>query len=153
MPAKKPSDLYSLSALARLCKRDRATVAKCLKDVPPVEERAKEKLYTLAAAVPAIVAGASAEMDEAKLKKMQADARLRELELARERAEVVEVKEVRNYAQALVKGIHQRIAVQLPREIAAQLYKAESPAQITDILQRESGRIFNELRDDHKRFL
>lgn len=145
--------LYSISALARLCKLDRATVAKRLKDVPPAEEGEREKLFTLEAAVPAILAGASAELDAAKLKRAKADANLRELELQRERGEVVEVKEVRNYAQALFRGVHQRIAVQLPRVVAAQLYKAESAAQITEILQRETGRIFNDLRDDHKSLL
>lgn len=146
-------ELYSISALARLCKRDRATVVKCLKDVAPVEERAKERLYALASAIPAIVAGASAEMDEAKLKKAQADAKLRELELKREQGEVVELKDVRAYTQALFRGLQQRMAVRLPRDIAPQLYKAESPAQITEVLQREAGRVFNELRDDHTRFL
>lgn len=145
--------LYSISALARLTKRDRATVVKCLKDVKPVEERAKETLYALHEAVPAIVAGASAEMDEAKLKKAKADAHLRELELKREQGEVVEVKEVRAYAQALFRGLQQRMAVRLPRDIAPQLYKADSAAQITEVLQREAGRVFNELRDDHTRFL
>lgn len=145
--------LYSISALARLTKRDRATVVKCLKDVKPVEERARETLYALHEAVPAIVAGASAEMDEAKLKKTKAEAALRELDLKREQGEVVPVKDVRNYAQALFRGLQQRFAVRLPRDVARQLYKAESPAQITEVLQREAGRVFNELRDDHKRFL
>ena len=56
------NNLYSISALARLCRRDRATVVKCLKDVAPVEEHAKEKLYSLHEAVPAIVAGALAAL-------------------------------------------------------------------------------------------
>lgn len=143
----------SISKLAELCGLDRATVAKRLKEVEPEREERKLKLYRLEAALPALIAGASAEMDEAKLRTAQADAELRELRLQREREDVVEVKEVRNYAQALVRGIHQRVAVQMPGLLAGQLYKAESAAQITEILQRELGRTFNELRDDHKRFL
>jgi hypothetical protein len=146
-------DVLSISALARLCGRDRATVVKCLKEVEPAEEKAKEKLYRLKDAIPAIVAGADAEMDEAKLRKMQAEAELKELNLKREQGEVVEVTEVRAYAQALFRSVQQRMAVRLPRDIAPQLYKAESAAQITEVLQRESGRVFNELRDDHTRFL
>lgn len=144
---------YSISELARLCALDRATVTKRLKEVEPAESREKLKLYKLEAALPALIAGESAEMDEAKLRKAQADADLRELELKRERGEVVLVKDVRNYAQALVRGLHQRVAVKLPSQIAAQLYKSESAAQIAETLQREFGRIFNELRDDHKSFL
>jgi phage terminase Nu1 subunit (DNA packaging protein) len=145
--------LYSISALARLCGRDRATVVKCLKGIKPVEQRAKEKLYALAEAVPAIVAGADAEYDAARLRKLQHEGDLKEIELKREQGEVVEVKEVRAYAQALFRGLQQRMAVRLPRDIAPQLYKAESPAQITEVMQREVGRIFNELRDDHTRLL
>lgn len=145
--------LYSISELAKLCALDRATVSKRLKDVKPAHEEPKKKLFALDEALPPLIAGASAEMDEAKLRQAQAVADLKELELRRERAEVVEVKEVRNYAQALVRGIHQRVAVQMPNRVAAQLYKAESAAQITEILQRELGRDFNELRDDHKSFL
>lgn len=145
--------LYSISELAKLCGLDRATVAKRLKDVEPGHEEPKKKLFALDAALPPLIAGASAEMDEAKLRKAQADAEMGELRLQRERAEVVEVKEVRTYAQALVRGIHQRVAVQMPGLLAAQLYKADSAAQITEILQRELGRTFNELRDDHKNFL
>jgi hypothetical protein len=149
-----PADvLLSISALARLCGRDRATVVKCLKDVEPAEKKKKETLYRLDEAVPAIVAGADAEMDEAKLRKAQADAEMKEIALKRERGEVVEVKEVRAYAQALFRALHQRFAVRMPRDIAPQLYKAESPAQITEVLQREAGRIFNEVRDDHTRLL
>jgi hypothetical protein len=147
------NDKLSISELSRLCKLDRATVVKRLKEVAPAHEEKKLKLYSLEDALPALIAGASAEMDEAKLRKAQADAELRELDLRRERAEVVGVKEVRSYAQALFKGVQQRVAVQMPRDIAAQLYKAESPAQITEILQREAGRFFNELRDDHKNLL
>lgn len=146
-------DLYSISALAALCGRDRATIRKCLKDIKPVEAREKEKLYALAEAIPAIIAGVDAELNAAKLKKAQADANLRELELSRERGEVVEVKEVRAYAQALFRGVQQRMAVRLPRDVAGQLYRAESEAQVRESLQREVGRIFNELRDDHQRFL
>jgi hypothetical protein len=144
---------YSISELSRLCGLDRGTVVKRLKEVTPAHEEKKLKLYSLEDALPALIAGASAEMDEAKLRKAQADADMGELRLKRERAEVVEVREVRNYAQALVRGVHQRVAVQMPGLLAAQLYKAESAAQITEILQRELGRTFNELRDDHKSFL
>jgi hypothetical protein len=145
--------LLSISALARLCGRDRATVVKCLKEVEPAEKKKKETLYRLEEAIPAIVAGADAEMAEAKLRKAQADAELKEIDLKRERGEVVEVKDVRAYAQALFRALHQRFTVRMPRDVAAQLYKAESAAQITEVLQREAGRIFNEVRDDHTSLL
>lgn len=153
MTKAKQTELYSISALHRMSGLDRATIVKCLKDVEPVEKRARETLYALPDAFRALIRGVDAELDEAKLRKAKADAAMKELDLKREQGEVVSVKEVRNYAQALFRGLHQRMAVRLPRDVSAQLYKAESAAQITDVLQREVGRIFNELRDDHKSLL
>ncbi|HEY0098649.1 MAG TPA: DUF1441 family protein [Pyrinomonadaceae bacterium] len=145
--------LYSISQLASLSGLDRATVTKRLADVPFEEGAKNAKTYALDAALPALIAGESTEMDAAKLRKTQAEASMRELDLERERGEVVSTSEVADYTLRLFKGVQNRIGLRFPREIAQQLYKAESAAQITEILQRELGRIFNDLRDDHKRFL
>ena len=145
--------LYSIKRLHELTGLDRTTVAKRLKEIEPQEGKGNAKVYTLAAALPALVAGASAEWDAAKLKKTQMEGELRELELATRRGEYVPVGEVRDYALRLFKGLHNRIAIRYPRDSAQQLYKAESADQIVEIQQRELGRLFNDLRDDHKRFL
>jgi hypothetical protein len=144
---------FSISQLAKLSKLDRATVTKRLELVESTSGAKGAKCYTLAAALPALIAGERTEMDEAKLRKMEAEADLKELEYKREQEQVVEVKDVHNYILQLFKGVHNRIGLRFPREIAQQLYKAESPAQITETLHRDLGRIFNELRDDHKRYL
>ncbi len=146
------TETYSISALHRLTKLDRATIRKLLSDIKPVEEKAKEKLYALKDALPALIGGKSAEMDGAKLRKVKTEAALKEMELQRESGELLSVKEVRDHLQDLFKRLQQRTAVQLPREIAQLLYKAESAAQITDILQRELGRLFNDLRSNHQSF-
>lgn len=148
-----PPELYSISQLAKLCGLDRATVTKRLAEVEVTDGAKGAKTYALAVALPALISGESTEMDEAKLRKMQAEAGMRELDLERERGEVVPAKEVADYTLRLFRGMHNRVAVQFPRRIAGQLYKAESAAQITEILQRELGRDFNDLRSDHKRFL
>lgn len=145
--------LYSISQLATLSGLDRATVTKRLAEVPFEEGAKNAKTYALDVALPALIAGESAEFDAAKLRKMQAEAGLRELDLERERSEVVPTKEVGDYALRLFKGMHNRLGIRFPREIAQQLYKAESPAHVTEVLQRELGRIFNELREDHQHFL
>lgn len=144
----------SISQLAQLTALDRATVAKRLDaaDIPSAKGLKGAKTYGLAAALPALIAGERTEMDEAKLRKVRAEADTKELELERERGEVLSVREVRDYLQDLFKRLQQRTAVQMPRDISAQLYKAESAAQITDTLQRELGRIFNDLRSNHQSF-
>jgi hypothetical protein len=151
--AKAATQVYSTSALSRLSGLDRATVAKRLKDVPFVEGSKGAKSYTLEVALPALITGQSTAYDEAELRKLQAEADLKEHKLAVERAEYVKVSEVRDYAVRLFQGIFQRVAVQYPREIAEQLYRAESAAQINEIQARELGRVFNDLRDNHKSFL
>lgn len=149
----KGESLYSISQLARLSTLDRATVARRLEGVAFVKGAKGAKAYQLEAALPALIKGAGDEMDEAKFRKTAAEASLRELEVERERGLVVAVSEVKDYALRLFKALHNRIGVRFPREVAAQVYKAESKEQITEILTRELGRIFNDLRGDHTRFL
>jgi phage terminase Nu1 subunit (DNA packaging protein) len=151
----KTEQFLSISALARLLGVDRRTVTKRLEGVPPVREGARERLYRLQDAVQAFVANPTNEEKrpsgggEAKLRKSEAEANLLELRLAREREEVVSIHEVGDEIQEVFKRLYQRLAVQYPREIAAQLYKAESPGQITDIMRHDMGRFFNELRNDY----
>lgn len=144
-------ETYSISQLAKLCGLDRATVKKRLDGVESQPGAKNAKLYTLEVAVPALINNDD-EHDREKLRKTTAEADKLELQLQRERGEVLPVKEVRDYLQDLFKRLQQRTVVQMPRDIAQQLYKAESAGQINDILQRELGRIFNELRSDHKSF-
>lgn len=145
--------LFSISELADLTTLDRATVRKRLKDIEPQGGVKNAKTYSLEVALPALIAGGSAEMDEAKLRKTRAEAELREMELAVERGEYLPVREVRDYAVRLFKGMHGRLAVQLPRRVAASLYKADSAELIAEILEREVGRDFNDLRRDHTSLL
>ena len=145
--------LYSISELSRLSTLDRATVAERLEDVPFTPGAKNAKSYRLEDALPALINGKSPGMDAAKLRKTNAEAELKELELAREQGLVVDVEEVKSYAVDLFTRLRNRVAMQMPRSIAQALYKAENAAQITEILQRELDRTFNDLRSDHQRFL
>ena len=145
--------LFSISELAQLTTLDRATVSKRLKEIEPQGGARNAKTYSLEVALPALIAGASAEYDEARTRKMQADADLREHELAVERAEYLPMKEVRDYALLLFKAMHGRLAVQLPRRVAPALHKAGSPELIAEMLEKEVGRDFNDLRRDHTSLL
>lgn len=143
-------ELYSISKLARHFDLDRATVRKRIDGVAPVRETKREKLYALAAVEPYLAPGASDPLDAARLRKLEQETDLLELRLARERGELVSVQEVGDEIQEIFKRLYQKFAVQYPREIAAQLYKAESPGQITDILRHDMGRFFNDLREDYR---
>lgn len=141
------TEKYSISALARLSGLDRATVRKHLEGVEPVEVKSKEKIYALEDALPALIKGRSAEFDEARLKKIKAEASLKEHDLAVERAEFVAVKDVETERVKECQWLFNRLVSQLPREISTQLYNAESPAHIAEILKHDLGRVLNEWRE------
>lgn len=139
--------LYSISELAELTTLDRATVRKRLKDIEPQGGERNAKTYSLAVALPALITGASAEYDEARTRKMQADADLRELDLSVQRAEYVPVKEVESERVKECQWLVNRLQARMPREAAPQLYKAESAAHLAELLQHEIGRALNEWRE------
>ena len=145
-------DLLSLTALAKLFRVDRGTVARRLEAVTPARVDSRGKFYLLEEAAPAM-ARLLDPGKGARQAKVEAEAALLQLKLGREQGQVVSVSEVKDYAQRLFKALHNRIGQRFPREVAAQLYKAESAAHVADVLQKQLGRIFNELREDHTRFL
>jgi transcriptional regulator with XRE-family HTH domain len=143
-------EMLSISKLAERFDLDRATVRKYLAaaGVEPRKETKREKLYLLAEVEP-YLSNPSDPLAAARLRKLEQESDLLDLKLRRERGELVSITEVGDEIQAVFKLLYQRVAVQYPREIAAQLYKAESPGQITDIMRHDMGRIFNEIREDY----
>jgi nitrogen-specific signal transduction histidine kinase len=139
--------LYSISELAELTTLARATVKKRLDGIEPQGGAKNAKTYSLKTALPALIAGASAEMDEAKLRKTQAEASLRELELSVESGEYVPVKEVESQRVKECQWLVNRLQARMPREVAPQLFKAESQAHLAEMLQHEIGRALNEWRE------
>ncbi len=145
---------YSVSALARMMGIDRRTLAARLEEATPLHSSAREKLYRLSDAMQGFIAQPLqgqevAALAESKGRKLAAEAELLELRLGRERGELVPYAEVRDQLHRIFRDFHVRLAKRMPRELAQQLYRAESAAHVTDILQREMDRMFNEFRADH----
>jgi hypothetical protein len=86
-------------------------------------------------------------MDEAKLRKTQAEADLKEHELAVERGDYLAVRDVETQRVKECQWLYNKLLAQLPRESGAQLYKADSPEQCAEILKHDIGRILNDWRD------
>jgi phage terminase Nu1 subunit (DNA packaging protein) len=145
--------LFSVSELSRLTTLDRNTVQKRLANVDPARGRANLKQYRLADALPALIVGADREFDAAKLKKAQADAGRSELRLRRERREVIDVEEARDYLARIIRGMHMRLYTKFPPEIAGALFKCQTRAEVAKVLQVAVGKIFNEFRADQTAFL
>ncbi len=148
-------ELYSTSKLAQHFSLSREVVRKRLTEagVTPVRETSNEKLYRLTEAQAAIEDNDDPVLSAVKLRKLSADAELQELKLERERGEVVYLNDVRDELQQIFTRLFQRLAVQQPREIAGQLYKADSAGAMAEILKRSTEKVFNDLRSDYKTLL
>lgn len=152
-PSKAGPEYFSVSELSRLTKLDRATIVKRLNGSRSKPGEKGAKTYRLIDALPKLIAGESVDMDSAKLRKVAAEADMREHELAVERGEVLEVSQIREHLIKFNRALYNELAKRAPREIAAQLRKAESATHIIEILQHEYSRRFNDIRKDHQRFL
>jgi transcriptional regulator with XRE-family HTH domain len=144
--------LYSTSQLAKLSGLNRATITDRLEGIPASPGPKGSKRYSLADVLPALIAGRDLSMDEAKLKKMRAEAGSKELALQRQRGEVAPVPEISGYLQQLWKGLHNRFAVQFWRDHSATLHKAKTVGELADLGQKQSKTLFDALRANHKDF-
>lgn len=83
---------WSISALAVEFRLDRRTVAGRVADIEPVSETGNAKLYRLADVAGVLVGdGKPADFEDARTRKMSADAILAELEVAKARREVAAI--------------------------------------------------------------
>jgi hypothetical protein len=151
-PAPPVESRFSIFALAKLCNLDRATVADRLEGIPATDGPKNAKLYSLADAVPALVAGRDITLDAARLRKISAEAEHRELKLKEATGEMVSKLEVRNELQDLWSRLHRRTVINFAREIATDLLKCKTSGQLTKRLQAGLEKIFHELRTDHTAF-
>lgn len=148
-PAAEPG-LFSTSQLAKLTGLNRATVTERLEGVSSQPGPKGSNRYALADALPALIAGRDLSMDEAKLKKMRAEAGTKELALQRQRGEVAPVVEISGYLQELWKALHNRFAVQFWRDYSATLHKAKTVGELAELGQKKSSSIFDALRANHR---
>jgi hypothetical protein len=144
--AKAVTQVFSISALAKLTGLDRATVAKRLDGVSFTEGAKGAKSYRLEDSLPPLISGQSSAYDEAELRKLQADAKLREHKLAVEEGKYVPIAEVESERVKEVQWLNNRL-MRLPREAATQLFKSESPEQLEEVLRHQLGIVLNEWRE------
>ena len=144
--------LYSISALSRKFKLDRETVRNRLDSagIKAKKTRENEKLYFLDDVE---VALSQSELNEAKLRKLDAEAELKELELKKRVGEFGSVAEFTEIVQKVFGRLHKRVAVQLPKRLAARLHNANSSGDLLEILQSEIEKDFSALRADFKDYL
>lgn len=145
----------SISKLAFRFELDRATVRKRLNKagIKPNSEREKEKLYLLTPELEQILAETNDNLDATKLRKLDAEADLKEIEVQKRRGELVSVAEFTEAVQQIFGTLHKKLAVQLPKRISARLAKLATQNEIAEILSQEIGKEFSNLRNNHQQFL
>jgi lambda repressor-like predicted transcriptional regulator len=154
--AKTPEEtpgLYSISQLAKLTGLNRATVTDRLDGIASQPGSKGAKRYALADALPALVAGRDLNLDEAKLRKLTAEAQTKELQLDREKAEVITIVEVRGELQQIFRSLHNRICIQFWRDYATRLHRAKTPGQLAELGQTAQAKTCDELRKNYKALL
>jgi transcriptional regulator with XRE-family HTH domain len=151
-PAAEPG-LFSQSNFARLTGLDRATVADRLDTVASRPGPKNSKLYALADALPALIAGRDITLDQVKLNRERHRERREEIELKKTLAQLVEYSEVRTELQEIFKALHRRVAVNFWREHAGKLKKAKTTAELARLGQDATEKIFDALRANYKTLL
>jgi len=143
---------YNISQLAKKFKLDRATIRERveLNEIEPVSTKANEKLYHLDDVE---VLLSQSELNEAKLRKLDAEAELKELEVKKKLGEFASVAEFTEIVQKIFGRLHKKLAVQLPGRIANKLHNAATAADGAALLKQEISKEFDALRSDFKKYI
>lgn len=136
---------WSISALAVEFGRDRRTIALAVRDVAPMERRGKRILYRLAEVAPLILGpGKPGNFDEARARKLTAEAELAEIELAKARAEVVVIAEVAKLVGEDYAAVRAKLLA-IPSKLAPQMAIEPTEAGCRALLQRAINEALDEL--------
>lgn len=148
-------EVVTIAELGRRYDLDRASVRKYLREagIEPVSIKAKEKLFEITPQLDKVLDQTDTKLTEAKLRKENADARLKEIKLAEAEGELAPVGEFTEYVQALFGAMHKEMAVRMPQRLAPRLGKAKTASDAKKVLTVEVNHIFKVLRENHETYL
>jgi len=149
-PAETPPQFFSQSELHRLTGLDRNTVIDRLDTVASHPGPRNSKLYALADALPALIAGRDVSLDEIKKRTASHKERREEMELNKELRKLVDYTEARSEFQKIFKALHRRLAVNFWRENASRLKKAKTVAELAKLGSEGQGKIWDALAANYK---
>ena len=148
----KGQTLANTSEIHRLTGLDRSTIRQRLEEagVKPKKELAREKIYDLTEALPALVRHMppTQTYNEARTKKTSASAMREMLKYQQELGEVVPIVDIRDYAYRFVKAMHDRFQL-YARENKTRLHKERSEAALERRLIADFSEIFLTLKRDY----
>lgn len=139
---------WSISAIAVELGRDRRTVAAACANVEPCGSDRRGKLYRLADVVPLLVtSGRPADVDEAKARKLAAEAELAEIELAKARGELVPIDAVAKAVTDEYAATRAKLLA-LPSKLAPLVAIEDREAACRDAIERGITEALDELSRD-----
>jgi hypothetical protein len=139
---------WSISAIAVELGRDRRTVAAACAQVEPCGSDRRGKLYRLADVVPMLVSGGKpADVEEAKARKLAAEAELAEITLAKARRELVAIDAVAQAVGDEYAAVRAKL-LSLPTKLAPLVAIEEREAACRDLIERGITEALNELSRD-----
>jgi hypothetical protein len=146
-------DICSISALARRFKLDRATVRTRIEKagIKAIEEKVKEKLYVLDERLESVLS--EDEMEAAKLRKTEAEANLKEIEVRKKLGEYASVSEFTEIIQRMMSRFYSKTVVDMPRKLATKLHNANSSAEVAELLKNELIKEWKNLRDEYSDYI
>ena len=142
---------WSISALAVEFGLDRRTVAQRLNSVEPVQTKGKVKKYKLQEAAKAIIGQVNIgdgilSYDEARARKMSAEAELSEIELQKERGDVLSI-DVINTINNEIFGNFRAKLLALPAKSAPDIFASTNVTEAKSLLRKSINDILQELSD------
>jgi hypothetical protein len=144
-------NLWTINALAVEFGLDRRTIGLRLNGVRPVEEKGKIKKYRLADAARAIMghvdsSGGVLSYEEARARKIAAEAELAEMELSKEKLSVLPVEMVDRINSELFGNFRARL-LSLPTKASPDVFAAKNVQDAKVILRDHINSILQELSD------
>tara|TARA_X000001388_G_scaffold3779_2_gene2662 strand:- start:2126 stop:2647 length:522 start_codon:yes stop_codon:yes gene_type:complete len=141
--------LWTVSSLSVEFGMDRRTVAQRLNGVEPIEVKGRVKKYSMHDAAKAIIGQVNTtegilSYDEARARKMAAEAELSEIELQKERAQVLPI-DVVNMINNEVFGNFRAKLLALPARAAPDVFASSDVKEAKAILRKNINGVLEEL--------
>ena len=142
-------NLWTVSSLAVEFNLDRRTVAQRLKVIEPIEVKGRVKKYKLDDAAKAIIGQVQTgngivSYDEARARKIAAEAELAEIELSKERGDVLHIDEITNINNEIYGNFRAKLLA-IPARTAPDVFASANVKEAKSLLRQAINDALEEL--------
>lgn len=142
-------NLWTVSSLAVEFNLDRRTVAQRLKVIEPIEVKGRVKKYKLDDAAKAIIGQVQTgnvivSYDEARARKIAAEAELAEIELSKERGDVLHIDEITNINNEIYGNFRAKLLA-IPARTAPDVFASANVKEAKGLLRQAINDALEEL--------